>query len=82
MNPKTFKNIRFNSYITEYQKELLDRLSHDADRPKTDLVREAIHCWLRKRGLDDGLIYDEQDSEKRLEELCVWLKEKSIRRKN
>ncbi len=69
MNPKTFKHRRFNSYITEYQKELLDRISQKQDRPITDLVREAIHCWLRDRGVDDELSYDWKDHEKRLAEI-------------
>ncbi len=69
MNPKIFKQRRFNSYITEYQKELLDRLSREEDRSITDLVREAIHCWLRDRGVDDGLSYDWKDHEKWLEEI-------------
>ncbi len=72
MNPKIFKSVRFNSYITEYQKELLNRLSQKEHRPITDLVREAIHCWLRDRGVDDGLSYDEKDDEKRLAEIFPW----------
>ena len=79
MNPKTFKHRRFNSYITEYQKELLDRISREEHRPITDLVREAIHCWLRDRDLDDELIYDQKDHEKWLKEMFPrWKEEKSI----
>jgi len=69
MNPKIFKSVRFNSYITEYQNELLNRLSRERNCPKTELVREAIHCWLRDRGVDDGLSYDWKDHEKRLAEI-------------
>jgi len=69
MNPKTFKNTRFNSYITEYQNELLSRLSRERNCPKTELVREALHYFLRKNGLDDRLSYDERDREKWLEEI-------------
>ena len=69
MNPKIFKNTRFNSYITEYQKELLDRLSRERNYSKTELVREALHYFLRKNGLDDELIYDRKDREKWLEEI-------------
>ncbi len=72
MDPKIFKQRRFNAYITEYQKEILDRLSREEDRPITDLVREAIHCWLRDRGVDDGLSYDWKDHEKRLAEIFPW----------
>ncbi len=67
--PKIFKYTRFNSYITEYQKELLSRRSQKEHRPITDLVREAIHCWLRERGIDDELIYDQKDHERWLEEI-------------
>ena len=76
MNPKIFKNTRFNSYITEYQKELLSRLSRERNCPKTELVREALHYFLRKNGLDDRLSYDERDREKRLAEIFPWWKER------
>ncbi len=72
MNPKIFKNVRFNSYITEYQNEFLNRFSRERNCPKTELVREAIHCWLRDRGVDDGLSYDWKDHEKRLAEIFPW----------
>jgi len=72
MNPKIFKQRRFNAYITEYQKELLNRRSQKEHRPITDLVREAIHCWLRDRGVDDGLSYDWKDHEKRLAGIFPW----------
>jgi len=76
MNPKIFKNTRFNSYITEYQKELLNRLSRERNCSKTELVREALHYFLRKNGLDDRLSYDERDREKRLAEIFPWWKER------
>jgi len=72
MNPRIFKSVRFNSYLTEYQKELLNRRSQKEHRPITDLVREAIHCWLRDRGVDDGLSYDWKDHEKRLAGIFPW----------
>ncbi len=69
LNPEIFKTTRFNSYITEYQKELLNSFSQKEQRPITDLVREAIHCWLRDKGVDDELIYDQKDHEKRMAEI-------------
>jgi len=78
MNPKIFQTVRFNAYITEYQTELLNRLSREENRPKTDLVREAIYCWLRERGIDDGLSYDQKDDEKWLAEIFPHLKKESI----
>jgi len=66
MNPKIFKSVRFNSYITEYQTELLNRLSRERNCSKTELLREALHYFLRKNGLDDELSYDWKDHEKRL----------------
>ncbi len=69
MNPKIFKQRRFNAYITEYQKELLNRLSRERNCPKTELLREALHYFLRENGLDDELIYDWKDREKWLEEI-------------
>ncbi len=29
--------------------------------PMSELVREALHYWLRAKGVDDGLIYDTRD---------------------
>ncbi len=72
MNPKIFKSVRFNSYITEYQTELLNRLSRERNCPKTELLREALHYFLRDNGLDDGLSYDWKDHEKRLAEIFPW----------
>ncbi len=69
LNPKIFKSVRFNAYITEYQTELLNRLSREKNCPKTELVREALHYLLRDNGLDDELIYDQEDDEKRLAEI-------------
>ncbi len=78
MNPKIFKNTRFNSYITEYQKKLLNRLSRERNCPKTELLREALHYCLRDNGLDDELIYDQKDHEKQMAELFPWWKEEDM----
>ena len=72
MNPKTFKYTRFNSYPTEYQTELLNRLSRERNCPKTELLREALHYFLRDNGLDDELIYDRKDHEKQMAEISPW----------
>ncbi len=72
MNPKIFKGVRFNSYPTEYQSELLNRLSRERNCPKTELVREALHYFLRDNGLDDELIYDQKDHEKKMAEILAW----------
>jgi len=72
MNPKIFTYTRFNSYLTQYQTELLNRLSRERNCPKTELLREALHYFLRKNGLDDELIYDQDDNEKRLAEIFPW----------
>ena len=72
MNPNIFKYTRFNSYITDYQTELLSRLSRERNCSKTELLREALHYFLRKNGLDDRLSYDERDREKRLAEIFPW----------
>ena len=72
MNPKIFQYTRFNSYLTEYQTELLNRLSRERNCSKTELVREALHYLLRDNGLDDELIYDEEDDEKRLAKNYPW----------
>ena len=82
MNPKTFKNTRFNSYITEYQNELLSRLSRERNCSKTELLREALHYFLRKNGLDDRLSYDQKDKEKVVEEIVRNLKNRVSTQKN
>jgi len=76
MNPKIFKQRRFNSYLTEYQTELLSRLSRERNCSKTELVREALHYFLRENGLDDELIYDQKDHEKQMAEIFPWWKER------
>ncbi len=72
MNPKIFKFTRFNSYLTEYQTELLNRLSRKRNCSKTELLREALHYFLRKNGLDDELIYDQKDHEKQMAKIFPW----------
>ena len=72
MNPKILKYTRFNSYLTEYQTELLSRLSRERNCPKTELLREALHYFLRKNGLDDELIYDQKDHEKQMAKIFPW----------
>ncbi len=72
MNPKIFKQRRFNSYLTEYQKELLNILSRERNCSKTELLREALHYFLRKNGLDDELIYDRKDREKQMAKIFPW----------
>ncbi len=77
MNPKTYTTVRFNSYLTEYQTELLSRLSRERNCPKTELLREALHYFLRENGLDDELIYDQKDHEKQMAEIFPgWRKRK------
>jgi len=78
MNPKIFKYTRFNSYITKYQTELLSRLSRERNCPKTELLREALHYFLRDNGLDDELIYDQKDHEKRLAEMFPWWRREEV----
>ncbi len=63
MNPK-YKVFRFNSYLCPSQKEMLDKLSQETHRSRSDIVREALHRLLRDRGYDDGLLYDKKDMEK------------------
>ena len=78
MDPKIFKQRRFNSYLTEYQTELLSRLSRERDCSKTELLREALHYFLRKNGLDDELIYDEKDHEKRMAKIFPWWRKEDM----
>jgi hypothetical protein len=56
-----FQYVRFNSYPSVVQKEILAKLAAERKCPKGEIVREAIHFYLRERGIDDGLIYDERD---------------------
>ncbi len=77
MNPRIFKYTRFNSYLTENQNEFLNRLSRERNCPKTELLREALHYFLRDNGLDDELIYDQKDHEKQMAKFfpSLFLKE-------
>jgi len=78
MNPKILKYTRFNSYLTEYQNELLSRLSRERNCPKTELLREALHYFLRKNGLDDELIYDQKDHEKQMAKIFPWWRKEDM----
>ena len=78
MNPKIFKSVRFNSYITEYQKELLNILARERNCPKTELLREALHYFLRENGLDDELIYDQKDHEKQMAKIFPWWRKEDM----
>jgi len=79
LNPKIFRYTRFNSYLTEYQTELLNRLAREGNCSKTELLREALHYFLRKNGLDDELIYDQKDHEKQMAEIFPgWRKEEDM----
>jgi len=80
MDPKIFKYTRFNSYITEYQTELLSRLARERNCSKTELLREALHYLLRDNGLDDELIYDQKDHEKQMAKIfpSLFLEEEDM----
>jgi hypothetical protein len=45
--------IRQKIYIKELAKILI--------RTQTDIIREAVHYWLKEKGIDDGLIFDEEE---------------------
>ncbi len=47
-----------------------------AGHSKTELLREALHYFLRDNGLDDELIYDQKDHEKQMAKIFPWCKER------
>jgi hypothetical protein len=57
----TYAQRHFNCYPTVRQKNILEIISGKLKRPQTDIVREAVHFWLRGKRIDDGLIYDTED---------------------
>jgi len=59
MNPKIYKQIRFNSYITENQKELLDRLSEEINCSSSNIhgtkrrTKGRDRCGIEKNETSD-----------------------------
>ena len=56
-----YKLVNFNSYLTIVQKKLLKQLSQRMNQSNAELVRMAVHYFLRDNGLDDGLICDREE---------------------
>ncbi len=56
-----YKFVHFNAYLTIRQKELLKQLAQRMNQSNAELVRMAVHYFLRDNGLDDGLLCDRED---------------------
>ncbi len=61
MKDPRFRQVRFNTNLTIVQKALLGRMAKERGCSKSELIREMVHFYLRERGIDDELIYDEED---------------------
>ena len=59
-NP-TYDQVHFNCYLTVRQKIYIKELAKILIRTQTDIIREAVHYWLKEKGIDDGLIFDEEE---------------------
>jgi hypothetical protein len=77
IRPKIFRYVRFNSYLTQFQKELLGGLAESEGCSKTEIVRKAVHKYLREQGIDDGLIADSEEIIERLKEEGFFCGEES-----
>ncbi len=64
-----YKLVHFNAYVTIVQKRLLKQLSQRMNQPIAELVRKAVHYFLRDNGLDDGLICDREEMLESLSEI-------------
>ncbi len=65
-----YKLVHFNSYLTIVQKRLLKQLSQRMNQSNAELVRKAVHYFLRDNGLDDGLICDKEEMLESLPEIA------------
>jgi hypothetical protein len=57
----TYAPVRFPAYITQRQLALLREVASERGESVTELLREAVHYWLKRRGKWDGLIYDKEE---------------------
>ncbi len=64
-----YKLVHFNAYLTIVQKRLLKQLAIRMNQPIAELVRKAVHYFLRGNGLDDGLICDREEMLESLSEI-------------
>ncbi len=64
-----YKLVHFNSYLTIVQKKLLKQLAIRMNQSRAELVRKAVHYFLRDNGLDDGLICDRAEMLESLSEI-------------
>ena len=64
-----YKLVHFNAYVTIVQKNLLKQLSQRMNLSRAELVRRAVHYFLRDNGLDDGLICDKEEMLESLSEI-------------
>ena len=65
-----YKHVHFNAYLTIVQKRLLKQLAQRMNQPIAELVRMAVHYFLRDNGLDDGLICDREEMLESLPEIA------------
>ncbi len=64
-----YKLVHFNAYVTIVQKRLLKQLAIRMNQSRAELVRKAVHYFLRDNGLDDGLICDREEALEGLPEI-------------
>ena len=57
-----FTQIRFPCYLTERQPFLLKEVAKERGAPVTELLREAVHYWLKEKGKDDGLLFSIEET--------------------
>ena len=64
-----YKFVHCNAYLTIVQKKLLKQLAQRMNQSNAELVRMAVHYFLRDNGLDDGLICDREEMLESLSEI-------------
>ncbi len=64
-----YKLVHFNAYLTIVQKKLLKQLAIRMNQSNAELVRMAVHYFLRDNGLDDGLLCDRKEMLESLSEI-------------
>lgn len=60
-NNPTYDTVQFPFYMTQRQKALLKEVAKKRSAPLSELLREAVHLFLKKHEKWDGLIYSEEE---------------------
>jgi hypothetical protein len=86
-NDPTFRYVRFPCYLTERQLALLKEIARERREAVTELVREAVHYWLKALGRSDAQFYSTEEvaeavAMQQREQEREWLQSRTNRGEN